>query len=290
MQTKILVTGANGQLGSELRAAAERRTQCEWVFTDLPDLDITNAAQTDSVVQSIAPQFIVNCAAYTAVDKAQSNSQAAYLLNAAAVQNLAAAAQQARSYLIHISTDYVFDGRSHVPYSETAPPSPQTIYGKTKLQGEAFALKYHRTIVIRTAWLYSAFGNNFVKTMLRLGRERASIGVVADQIGSPTYAADLALAIADIIDAVRQDAANFTGGIFHFTNEGVCSWYDLAEAVMRTAGLPCAAAPIDTADYLTPARRPAYSVLHKGKIKQCYGIAIRHWQAALEECLGRMPQ
>jgi dTDP-4-dehydrorhamnose reductase len=288
MQTKILVTGANGQLGNELQVLATEHPAWEFVFTDLPLLDITNAAQVSDFVLRTCPQFIINCAAYTAVDKAESDEQTAYLINATAVQNLTSAAQQTGAYLVHISTDYVFDGKNHSPYRETELCNPQTVYGKTKQQGEAFAAAYPKSTIIRTAWLYSTFGNNFVKTMLRLGRERASIGVVADQIGTPTYAADLARAILQIVSATVQNPSAFKRGIYHFTNEGVCSWYDFAEAIMRQAGLSCKVSPIDTADYPTPAKRPAYSVLHKGKIKQRYGVAIRHWQAALEECLLKM--
>jgi dTDP-4-dehydrorhamnose reductase len=256
------------------------------VFTDLPELDITDVAQTLNTIMQVQPQFIINCAAYTAVDKAESESKTAYAINAAAVQNLTAAAELVGAYLVHISTDYVFDGKNYLPYRETDPPAPQTQYGQTKMQGEQFALNYNKSVIIRTAWLYSRYGNNFVKTMLRLGSEKPSIDVVADQVGTPTNATDLAYAILQIVDVATKDASRFASGIFHFTNEGICSWYDFATAIMRLADLPCKVNPIDTSDYPTPAQRPPYSVLHKGRIKQCYGIEIRHWQTALAECLG----
>jgi dTDP-4-dehydrorhamnose reductase len=288
MPTKILITGSNGQLGSELRALTAAYPAWDFTFSDIADLDITNAKHVNDFVYNKKPQFIINCAAYTAVDKAESEPQQASSINAEAVENLAQAARQHDAYFVHISTDYVFDGANHVPYRENDAPNPQTIYGSTKLAGERLALAYAKTLVIRTAWLYSSFGSNFVKTMLRLGSQRSAISVVADQVGTPTYAADLADAILRVIDAINSDKTRFHSGIFHYTNEGICTWYDFAIAIMRHAGLSCKVIPVDTAEYPTAARRPQYSVLHKGRIKQCYAIAIRHWQQALEECMAKL--
>jgi dTDP-4-dehydrorhamnose reductase len=285
MLAKVLVTGAMGQLGSELRELSGRYPALSFVFTDFQQIDITDSANVQNAVQSMRPQFIVNCAAYTAVDKAQSEPQKAWEINAAAVKNLTDAASQAGAYILHISTDYVFDGNNHAPYRETDSPNPQSIYGATKLQGEQIALAYDKSIVIRTAWLYSRHGSNFVKTIQRLGMERACINIVADQVGTPTYAADLAGAILEIVNTIANDGSRFAGGIFHYSNEGVCSWYDFAVSIVRFCGLSCMVSPIDSADYPTAAQRPAYSVLHKGRIKQCYGIKIRHWQEALLECV-----
>ncbi|GHT72610.1 NAD(P)-dependent oxidoreductase [Bacteroidia bacterium] len=284
----VLVTGANGQLGNELRVLATQYPALSFVFTDLPEGDITNSLNVNELVEKTQPQFVVNCAAYTAVDKAESDLALATLINATAVQNLTNACKQAGAYFIHISTDYVFDGKSCLPYRENDATNPQTVYGRTKLQGENFALEYDKSVVIRTAWLYSPFGNNFVKTMLRLGSEKSSINVVADQVGTPTYANDLARAILQIVHTTQQDASRFVGGLFHFSNEGVCSWYDFAVSIMQAAQLPCAVQAIDTTDYPTPAQRPAYSVLHKGKIKQNYDVSVPHWHTALEQCLSLM--
>jgi dTDP-4-dehydrorhamnose reductase len=288
MTTKILITGANGQLGNELRTLAAVHPDWEFVYTDTPDLDITNVEQTLHRVMQIEPNFIINCAAYTAVDKAESETQTAISVNTTAVHNLAAAAQLVKAYLIHISTDYVFDGKNYMPYREDDPTCPQTTYGLTKRDGEGHALAAGKSVVIRTAWLYSAFGNNFVKTMLRLGRQQPSVNVVNDQIGTPTYAADLAAVILHIVDAALRDESKFVRGIFHFSNEGVCSWYDFAVAIMRLAELPCKVLPVGTSAYPTPAQRPHYSVLCKERIKECYGIAGRHWQDALAECLQKI--
>ncbi|GHU95666.1 NAD(P)-dependent oxidoreductase [Bacteroidia bacterium] len=284
-EAKILVTGANGQLGNELRALAAQHSAMQFVFTDLPQVDITNAQQISEEVMQICPQVVINCAAYTAVDKAESDPAAAALINAAAVQHLAAACAAVDAYLIHISTDYVFDGLAHTPYREEDATHPQTVYGITKLQGEKEALKYAKSIVVRTAWLYSSWGNNFVKTMLRLGSSQPCVRVVADQVGTPTYAADLAAALLQIVCRITAQPANFVGGVFHYTNAGVCSWYDFAVDIMQRAHLACTVQAIATKDFPTPAKRPAYSVLHKQKIVQCYGVSVPHWQASLEKCL-----
>ena len=278
----ILVTGANGQLGSALRAAVADCEDCNFVFTDIAELDITDAQAVGRAVEDNAVDLIINCAAYTAVDKAESDELLATRLNAEAPRLLAEAVAKRGGEIIHVSTDYVFSGEAHSPYTEDDEPCPQTVYGRTKLEGErAVAAANPKHIIVRTAWLYSPYGNNFVKTMLRLGRERDSLGVVYDQVGTPTYAADLAAALLKI--AV---AANKTYGVFHYSNEGVASWYDFTKSIHRLAGIcSCRVSPLLTADYPTPAHRPAYSVLHKGKIREAYGVDIPYWEDSLGECI-----
>ncbi|MDR0976278.1 MAG: dTDP-4-dehydrorhamnose reductase [Prevotellaceae bacterium] len=277
---RILVTGANGQLGSEIRALAAAQTQHTFCFTDIGELDVCDAQAVREFVFRESIDVIVNCAAYTAVDKAEGDTELSRRLNADAPAYLAAAAAERDAALIQISTDYVFDGTACVPYTEAALPHPNSQYGRTKLDGEERALALcHRCMVIRTAWLYSPYGSNFVKTMMRLGRERDSLGVVFDQVGTPTYAADLARAILTIIDK------GIERGVYHFSNEGVCSWYDFARSIHRLAGISCALTPLHTADYPTPAARPHYSVLDKTKIKQTYGIVIPHWEESLTHCI-----
>ena len=278
----ILVTGANGQLGSALRAAVADCEDCNFVFTDIAELDITDVQAVGRAVEDNAVDLIINCAAYTAVDRAESDELLATRLNAEAPRLLAEAVAKRGGEIIHVSTDYVFSGEAHSPYTEDEAPCPQTVYGRTKLEGErAVAAANPKHIIVRTAWLYSPYGNNFVKTMLRLGRERDSLGVVYDQIGTPTYAADLAAAILKI--AV---AANKTYGVFHYSNEGVASWYDFTKSIHRLAGIcSCRVSPLLTADYPTPAHRPAYSVLHKGKIHEAYGVDIPYWEDSLGECI-----
>jgi dTDP-4-dehydrorhamnose reductase len=281
---KILVTGANGQLGSELRKLSGN-TEFDFIFTDVNELDITDINACKAFFQKVKPHFIINCAAYTAVDKAESEQQLAWKINVEAVKNLVKLSVQYNSYLIQISTDYVFDGNASEPYSEWKLTSPQSEYGKSKFAAECEALSHYRSMVIRTSWLYSTFGNNFVKTMIRLGGERESIGIVFDQIGTPTYAEDLAAAILDIIGKVSSGSTDFEYGVFHYSNEGVCSWYDFACAVMKLSGLKCKVYPIETKDYPTPAKRPQYSVLNKTKIKLTYGIEINHWYSSLEKMI-----
>ena len=278
----ILVTGANGQLGSALRAVVADCEDCNFVFTDIAELDITDIHAVEQAVEDNAVDLIINCAAYTAVDKAESDELLATRLNAEAPRLLAEAVAKRVGEIIHVSTDYVFSGEAHSPYTEDDEPCPQTVYGRTKLEGErALAAANPKHIIVRTAWLYSPYGNNFVKTMLRLGRERDSLGVVYDQICTPTYAADLAAAILKI--AV---APNKTYGVFHYSNEGVASWYDFTKSIHRLAGIcSCRVSPLLTADYPTPAHRPAYSVLHKGKIREAYGVEIPYWEDSLGECI-----
>jgi dTDP-4-dehydrorhamnose reductase len=278
---KILVTGANGQLGSELRLIAGNWPKFDFLFTDVNELDICNASAVDAFVADNAVDVIVNCAAYTAVDKAESDEPKATVLNAVAPGYLAAAIEKRGGAMVQISTDYVFPGNASQPVDEDAPVAPASVYGRTKLAGEKAALAACRnTVIIRTAWLYSTFGNNFVKTMLRLGRERDTLGVVFDQVGTPTYARDLAAAIMQIL------AKGIVPGVYHFTDEGVASWYDFTVAIHKFAGIGgCRVSPIHTADYPTPAARPAYSVLDKSKIKRTYGIEIPYWADSVKQCV-----
>jgi dTDP-4-dehydrorhamnose reductase len=280
---KILVTGANGQLGSEVRAlAAACASPLELVFTDVAELDITNPDAVRAFFEKTSPSFVVNCAAYTAVDKAETEKEFAEAINHLAVANLAKASAAAGAYLIHISTDYVFDGEKNTPYREDDATCPRSAYGLTKVRGENAALGYANSLVIRTGWLYSKFGSNFVKTMLRLGAEKPQLGVVFDQVGTPTNAADLARCILGIIGKVAAREKEFEGGVFHFSNEGVCSWYDFAVQIMKLGKRPCKALPIESSAYPTPAPRPSYSVLCKEKIKRAYGVEIPHWADSLE--------
>jgi dTDP-4-dehydrorhamnose reductase len=286
---KILVTGANGQLGSELKKLSKNE-QFDFVFTDVAELDITDIQACMAFFDKINPHFVVNCAAYTAVDKAESDKLLAWKLNVDAVKNLVIASSIHDSYLIQLSTDYVFDGKSSTPYVERDLTHPQSEYGRSKAAAEVEALSYPKSLVIRTSWLYSTFGNNFVKTMLRLGKEREALNVVFDQVGTPTYAEDLAAAILRIISKIASKEEDFVSGIFHYSNEGVCSWYDFACAIMKLSGLNCKVYPIETANYPTPAKRPEFGVLNKSKIKSVYGIDIGHWRSSLERMIDSLNQ
>ncbi len=269
----ILITGANGQLGTELGALLP-----DAIKTDRNELDITNADAVNRFVDKNKIDAIVNCAAYTAVDRAEDDIQMAEQINVVGPRNLAMSGAK----IIHISTDYVFDGTAHRPYSALDLPNPVSVYGKTKLSGE-FAVRNFAKVyaIIRTAWLYSPYGSNFVKTMLRLGHEKTEINVVADQIGTPTYAADLARAIVTVLPKLNAE----NSGIYHYTNNGVCSWYDFATEIMTMSGLKCSVNPITTEQYPTRATRPAYSVLDKSKIKNTFDVEIPHWRAGLAKCL-----
>lgn len=284
----ILVTGANGQLGNEMRLLAGEYTAFHFFFTDVDTLDICDKQSVLSFVQANDIQYILNCAAYTAVDNAEDNESLCIAINRDAVRNLGEAAQAVGAKVIHVSTDYVFDGSNCLPYMETDPTCPKSVYGKTKLEGEmALFAACPESVVIRTAWLYSAFGNNFVKTMLRLGSEREQLGVIFDQVGTPTYAADLASAIMAIV--CRSEAGVFLPGVYHFSDEGACSWYDFTVSILKLAGITtCTVNPIETKDYPTKASRPHYSVLNKSKIKNDYGITIPHWEVSLAKCLERL--
>ena len=287
----ILITGANGQLGNEMRVLSAQHTQHTYFFTDIAELNITSREAVNQFVTDNAIDVIVNCAAYTNVDKAETDEDMAHKINALAVENLGLSGAK----VIHVSTDYVFSGEACVPYSEMDSVAPRTAYGRTKREGEVLLQAVSpKAVIIRTAWLYSTFGNNFVKTMLRLGQEREALGVVFDQIGSPTYAADLAVAIFAVINAPVWQA-----GVYHFTNEGVCSWYDFTHEIFARAKtlLPTDAAqsiaqcnlrPILSSEYQYQTPRPHFSVLNKSKIKSTFGIAIPHWTEALQVCLEKL--
>ena len=281
----ILVTGVNGQLGSEIKELSSNYPYT-FYFTCKDDLDITNEKAIEEFIIKNHITAIINCAAYTAVDKAESEIELADKINHQAVFHLASIAKEKNIKLIHISTDYVFDGTNYKPYIETDNTNPQSVYGQTKLDGEKVLQMINPTnsIIIRTSWVYSDYGNNFVKTMLRLGRERESLGVIYDQIGSPTYAKDLAKAILDILPKINNTQTE----IYHYSNEGVCSWYDFAKEIMKIAKLTCKINPIETSQYPTPAKRPLYSLLNKSKIKNDYTIDIPYWKDSLGECLRKM--
>ena len=283
--TKILVTGANGQLGSELAKLSAQYPNLELLLTDVGNLDITNRQACIDYINQHKPEYIINCAAYTAVDKAEDDADNAWKINVDAVKNLLEACKPHSIAFINISTDYVFEGKTYRPYVETDSVLPESVYGRSKQQGETEVLKYHKSMVVRTSWLYSTFGNNFVKTMLRLGSERNELNVIFDQVGTPTYAEDLAAALLQIVNKIALGEKNFVAGIYHYSNEGACSWYDFAHAIMQKAGLSCKLIPIETKDYPTPAKRPFYTVLNKSKIKQTFDIEIPHWENGLQRCI-----
>lgn len=280
----ILVTGANGQLGNEMRVVAGGQTALVYHFTDVAELDICDEQAVERFVVEGAIDCIVNCAAYTNVNKAEEDAVLCDRLNHLAPANLARVAARHRIGLVHVSTDYVFNGEHYVPYREDDATCPNSVYGVTKLAGEEAIRTIHpEAVIIRTAWLYSSFGNNFVKTMLRLGKEREELGVVFDQIGTPTYARDLARTIQHIV------GSDIVPGIYHYSNEGVCSWYDFTKAIFDLAGITtCCLKPLHTDEYPTPAARPHYSVLDKTKIKQTYGVKVPHWMDSLRECIKMM--
>lgn len=281
----ILVTGANGQLGSELQVISTYEPY-HFIFTDINELNLTKAEEVNAFFNTNKIDFCINCAAYTAVDNAEKNVEAARSINVDAVQNLAEACTIYNTYLIHISTDFVFGGNAFLPIDEEAKPDPVSVYGFTKLEGESMALNSHKkTFIIRTSWLYSSFGNNFVKTMLRLAKERDYLGVIADQIGTPTYAGDLAKAIMEIIKSAETQDLNQYCGIYHYSNEGVASWYDFAKAIFDIKSLHVNLKPIATTEYPTPAKRPAYSLLDKSKIKRTFNMHIPYWRDSLKMCL-----
>ena len=282
----ILVTGANGQLGREMQRLGAVSPN-NYIFTDVAELDVTNAGAVLRAAEQTRAEAIVNCAAYTNVERAEEDEATADLLNRLAPANLAAAAAATGATLIHISTDYVFDGTAHLPYAEQAPTAPLGVYGRTKLAGEqAVEASGCSHLILRTAWLYSAFGNNFLKTMLRLTAERESLSVVFDQIGTPTYAGDLALGIFSVIEGGQLRGNE---GLYHFSDEGACSWYDFAVEIAAAVGHDkCHIAPCHTAEYPSKAPRPAYSVLDKSKFKTTFGIEIPHWRESMLYCLKTM--
>lgn len=291
MKYRILVTGANGQLGSELRELSAKYTDYEFTFTDVAELDITNIDLLNAYFQSQPKfDFLINCAAYTAVDAAESNQELAFKLNTTAVDMLVEMAGKYGFFLIQISTDYVFDGEKNRPYDEEDVPIPSSIYGKTKNDAERLILYSDiRAIVIRTAWLYSIYGKNFVKSMIKYGTERDELNVVFDQVGTPTYAADLADAILQILPQLQAMPKPYTD-LFHYTNEGVCSWYDFTQHILRHENINCRVNPIRSEQYPTPAKRPAFSVLDKSKIKTKFGITIPYWTDSLDVMLKKLKE
>jgi dTDP-4-dehydrorhamnose reductase len=291
-KTNILITGAGGQTGQEFQALAATQPDWDFHFANSGDLDVGDEKAVSQFFQRHRFDWVVNCAAYTAVDKAESEKELARRINAQGPANLALACKNYGSRLVHLSTDYVFHTQQNTPFREDDPTHPQGVYAATKLAGEdAVRTIYSEgSTIIRTSWVFSIFGNNFVKTMLRLGRERSELRVVSDQIGSPTHARDIAKAILHAILQVEEGKISSAdlNGIFHFSNEGVASWYDFACAIFELAQIPCEVSPIDTAQFPTPAKRPPFSVLHKGKWKVVTGQSIPHWRESLKDCLAAM--
>ena len=281
----ILLTGSNGQLGSEIKELSSNYDY-NFFFTDRTNIDITSKNSVKSFCQSNNINTIINCAAYTAVDKAETDIENADLVNRKAVKKLALVSEELHIKLIHISTDYVFDGKNFKPYCEEYQTNPQGIYGKTKLDGEneMININPNNSIIIRTSWVYSSFGNNFVKKILRLGKEKESLDVVFDQVGTPTYARDLAKAILDLIPQINNNKVE----IYNYSNEGVLSWYDFAKEIMKMAKVDCKINPIETFQYSTSAKRPHFSLLNKSKIKKEFNIEIRYWKDGLDDCLKRL--
>ena len=289
----ILVTGANGQVGQELQFLASQYPDFQFTFTDVSQLDITDEKGVIDLFQKNKFDYCLNCAAYTAVDKAESDEELAEKINTLGVKHLAQACLLHNTPLIQLSTDYVYHNDQNTPFKEGDPTNPQGVYAKTKLDGDEIALKVHPyAMVLRTSWVYSAYGNNFVKTMIRLGTERDQLGIIFDQIGSPTYARDLADAMLTIITKVEKGAIERgqLGGVFHYSNEGVTSWYDFAMAIFDLEGITCNVKPIETTAYPTPAKRPPFSLLNKGKIKSTFDITIPYWRDSLKSCLAVIKQ
>jgi dTDP-4-dehydrorhamnose reductase len=288
-EMKILVTGAYGQLGNELKELSVNYPNWQFLFTDVDSLDITNEREVDVFFSENNPDFVVNCAAYTAVDKAESDEETARKVNALAPEILALAAKNENAGFIHISTDYVFDGKSFLPYNENDEVKPIGVYGRTKQEGDERSVNVNsNTVIVRTSWLYSSYANNFVKTMLRLGQEREMLKVVFDQIGSPTYAADLAQSILTIIEINQNQPEKFVPGIYHYSNEGVASWYDFAKAIFELAQVNCNVLPVLSNEFPTAAKRPHYSVLNKSKIKATFNLEIPYWKDSLKICINKL--
>ena len=281
----ILITGAKGQLGSELKEVSKNFYGYDFIFTDIDSFDITSLEKISEFIKKSKPDWIINCAAYTLVDKAEVEPDQALLINGTAVKNITEAIRGSECRFIHVSSDYVYDGSSNVPYNENITANPLSAYGRSKLAGEKYALLHNGSMIIRTAWLYSSFGNNFVKTILRNAADKESLKVVFDQTGTPTYAADLAGAIMNIISGVIRNQIAMNSGIYNYSNEGVCSWYDFAREIIKESGLTCRVLPVLTKDYPQAAKRPVYSVLDKSKIKENYGLSIPHWRDSLIKCL-----
>ena len=288
MLKRVLVTGKNGQLGLSIAKIAQDYPQYDMTFVGRDQLDLSQSQTIIEYFQSKTFNVIINCAAYTAVDKAESDPEIAIQVNYLAVKQMAQIAKNQNAILIHISTDYVFNGKNHKPYVETDPVDPINLYGQTKLKGEqSIYIIQPKGMVIRTSWLYSEFGDNFVKTMLRLGKERENLDVIYDQVGSPTFAGDLAKAIFDMLSRPFQFGKESLQ-TFHFSNEGICSWYDFAKTIFELSNIHCRVNPIETKDYPTPAKRPHYSVLNKLKIRQGYMLEISYWKDSLATCLNEL--
>lgn len=284
LSKKILVTGSGGQLGKELEQLAVSFPSLEFIFLSREEFPIDNEEKAKEIFARHQPQFLINCAAYTAVDKAESEKETAFLINAHAVGELAKACRSNSTRFLHISTDYVFDGTASRPYREDDPTNPQSIYGASKLEGEKLALQHDPlVIVIRTSWVYSAFGKNFVKTMLRLFKEKETVSVVNDQFGSPTYAADLAETILKIISS-----GNWQPGIYHYSNNSVTTWFDFAQWIKKLSGSACQVNPIPTSSFPTPAKRPSFSVLDNTRIHRVYGIEGKNWQDSVAVCVSKL--
>jgi len=289
MREKILVTGANGQLGMEIQQLAPSFPAFDFIFATREEFPLDSLNEIDSFITTHKPQYFINCAAYTAVDKAESEKELAYKINAEAPGIIATACKKNNVQLIHISTDYVFNGMGNKPYKEDDITDPVNLYGDSKLQGEKKIMQFNpESIIIRTSWVYSEFGKNFVKTMLRLMADKEQISVVSDQSGTPTYAADLAEAILLIISNCQLSIADWTPGIYHYSNEGHITWYDFAVAIKELSGSSCKVNPISTLQYPTPAKRPSYSVLDKTKIQQAFGIRTKDWKISLAVCIKRL--
>ena len=285
----ILVTGSNGQLGSEIKDLVTNYKDFNFFFRDLPELNICDAEALNTFIFNQNINAVINCAAYTAVDQAEEDVEIAEQVNSIGVLNLVNALKKVNGKLIHISTDYVFDGNSFLPYQELDELNPIGIYGETKRAGELVILNSSiDALVIRTSWLYSAYGNNFVKTMLKLGHERDELEVIFDQVGTPTYASDLAKTCLDILLDKSSENISMNGKIYHYSNEGVTSWYDFAKAIMELGSIDCKVKPIETKDYPTPAKRPHFSVLNKTKIKKDFNIEIPYWRDSLDKCVEKL--
>jgi dTDP-4-dehydrorhamnose reductase len=287
---KILVTGADGQLGNEFRKLARSRYDLEFIFTDIGELDITKESDVNTFLDKNRVNYILNCAAYTAVDKAEEEPEKADLLNSHAVNILGRISNERNINLVHFSTDYVFDGEKKSPYSEEDTPHPVTIYGKSKLEGEEILRKMKNWTIIRTSWLYSASGNNFVKTIMKISKEKNKLKVVSDQTGSPTWANDLARTTLILIDRTKDNRIQDKGVLYHYSNEGTCTWYDFAREIVKLAGFPIKIRPVHTKDYHAIAPRPAYSVLDTTKIKNDLGIKIPDWKESLQHCITEINQ
>ena len=285
----VLVTGSNGQLGSEIKALEANFINFNFFFMDLPELDICNSSQLNLFIKKNNIKAVINCAAYTAVDKAEHDVDIAEKVNSEGALNLVNAVQKVQGKLIHISTDYVFDGNRFLPYQELDEVNPIGVYGNTKRSGELSVINSDIDgIVIRTSWLYSTYGNNFVKTMLRLGNERDELGVIFDQVGSPTNASDLAKTCIDILSFGKETNINSKGNLYHYSNEGVASWYDFAISIMELGEVNCKVKPIQTKDYPTLAKRPHFSVLNKSKIKNDFKLEIPYWRDSLKNCIEKI--